>query len=580
MTNNVVLTAALRGSLLSLQKTQLSIDTTQLRLATGLRVNSALDNPQNFFAAEALGNRANDLQRLLDGIGQNIQVIKAADNGVTALSSLIEQAESIAQSERDALAQGSAEARVKGSRDISSATDLTQLAGINNGDALVVSVTDPDADGSLVDFDPATTATIDNLTITISTGDSIEELITKINDNNNLATPVIEASLDADGQLEIRSLNGGGFSLDFVTVGDSDAENLAFAEAIGLGEVARVIGNNNGTNNVSFTASADTFISSFEFFQDTTQTNRAVRSDFLWDIGAGSGLFDKDGNQLFDGLSTTGTTGGEDAFSISVNGGTEVRIDLAGLTIQGFIDTINQNASLSELIEADFDDNTSQIKIRSLDAEVTDITIGAFADGGDDANFGFGTRSFIGIGGTSSDQLQETIRFGKGAGRLAELELEYNAVNNQIDLLVTNGDTGYRGTNLLNGDSLVTFFNEFRSSSLITEGVNFNSIGLGLNEAKFTDENSVNLALSETRNALERVRNFGNTLANDLAIIQTRETFTKNMINTLDEGADKLTLADQNEEGAKLLAQQTRLALGITALELAANSQRSILRLF
>jgi hypothetical protein len=114
----------------------------------------------------------------------------------------------------------------------------------------------------------------------------------------------------------------------------------------------------------------------------------------------------------------------------------------------------------------------------------------------------------------------------------------------------------------------------------VTEGVNFNSTGLGLNEAKFADESSVSLALSETRGALETVRNFGNTLANDLAIIQTRETFTKSMINTLEEGADKLTLADQNEEGAKLLAQQTRLALGVTALELAANSQRSILRLF
>ena len=86
MTSDVVLTAALRNNLLSLQKTQTSIDKTQLNLATGRKVNSALDGPQAFFASQALNNRASDLTRLLDGIGQSIQVIKAADNGITALT--------------------------------------------------------------------------------------------------------------------------------------------------------------------------------------------------------------------------------------------------------------------------------------------------------------------------------------------------------------------------------------------------------------------------------------------------------------------------------------------------------------
>ena len=82
------------------------------------------------------------------------------------------------------------------------------------------------------------------------------------------------------------------------------------------------------------------------------------------------------------------------------------------------------------------------------------------------------------------------------------------------------------------------------------------------------------------REALGLVRNFGSTLANDLSVIQARETFTKGIINTLTEGSDKLTVADQNEEGAKLLALQTRQSLGVTALSLASQSQQSILRLF
>lgn len=579
MTNDVVLTAALRGNLLSLQNTQRSIDATQLRLATGLKVNSALDNPQNFFAAEALGNRANDLQRLLDGIGQNIQVIKAADNGVTALTSLIEQAESIAQSAQDALAQGTSEARETGDRDLRNISDLTQLAGINDGDTLTIRVNSPDDKTQFIDFDETTSATQDDLVITINTGDSIDELITSINDNNNIQTPVLKAGLNSDGQLEIKTLNGGDFQIDFISnapIGaDTDATNLSLSAALGFGEIVKVIGDetiNANSNNVQFTSLASTTIRSFEFYEaGGGGTDRAERSDLL------STLEDENGTALFASLGIL------ENFTFSVNGGASIQdLPIGGLTIQGFIDTINSDANVNELIRLDFDDETSQITITAIDESVTDITIGAYNTSVlDDMNFGFGLNDFTNLQGNfSGSQYQENIRFGKGAGRLAELELEYNAIKNQIDQLVTNGDTGYRGTNLLNGDDLVTFFNEFRSSSLTTEGVNFNSTGLGLNEAKFADESSVNLALSETREALETVRNFGNTLANDLAVIQARESFTKNMINTLEEGADKLTLADQNEEGAKLLAQQTRLALGVTALELAANSQRSILRLF
>ena len=112
MTSDVVLTAALRNNLLSLQNTQSLIDKTQIRLATGLKVNSALDNPQNFFAAQTLSNRAGDLSRLLDGIGQSITAIKQASTSIESLTTLVEQADSIATQARDALAGGQQEARI------------------------------------------------------------------------------------------------------------------------------------------------------------------------------------------------------------------------------------------------------------------------------------------------------------------------------------------------------------------------------------------------------------------------------------------------------------------------------------
>src|ERR1700755_1906323 len=97
MTSNIVLTAAVRQNLLSLQGTAELLASTQTRLATGRKVNSALDNPVNFFASANLTARSHDLTSLLDGIGNGISVLQAADKGITSLSKLVDTAKSIAQ---------------------------------------------------------------------------------------------------------------------------------------------------------------------------------------------------------------------------------------------------------------------------------------------------------------------------------------------------------------------------------------------------------------------------------------------------------------------------------------------------
>src|SRR3954463_11894724 len=96
MTSNVVLTAAVRQNLLSLQGTAEMLSTTQTRLATGKKVNSALDNPTNFFTAAGLDARASDIGNLLDSIGNGVQVLQAADTGITSLQKLVDTAKSIA----------------------------------------------------------------------------------------------------------------------------------------------------------------------------------------------------------------------------------------------------------------------------------------------------------------------------------------------------------------------------------------------------------------------------------------------------------------------------------------------------
>jgi len=100
--SDITLTAGIRQNLLSLQRTSADLTTTQEHLATGKKVNTAFDNPTSFFTSQSLTNRSNDLSALLDQIGQAQQTLDAANNGLTGLTSLLEQALSTAQGAQQA----------------------------------------------------------------------------------------------------------------------------------------------------------------------------------------------------------------------------------------------------------------------------------------------------------------------------------------------------------------------------------------------------------------------------------------------------------------------------------------------
>src|SRR5216683_6995161 len=94
--SNVILSSAVRQNLLSLQSTADLLSQTQNRLASGKKVNSALDNPTNFFTAAGLDSRASDINNLLDGIGNGVQILQAANTGISSLSKLVDTAKSLA----------------------------------------------------------------------------------------------------------------------------------------------------------------------------------------------------------------------------------------------------------------------------------------------------------------------------------------------------------------------------------------------------------------------------------------------------------------------------------------------------
>ena len=144
---DVTLTAAMRANLLSLQQTSRLMGITQNRLATGKAVNSALDGPINYFAAQSLSNRANDISALLDGMGQAIQSIKAASEGIDAAKKVVEQMKSVANTAaQDASTAASTttaietKGRVDSVRQLPTATnsdataadDTTLLTNLNN----------------------------------------------------------------------------------------------------------------------------------------------------------------------------------------------------------------------------------------------------------------------------------------------------------------------------------------------------------------------------------------------------------------------------------------------------------------
>ena len=162
----------------------------------------------------------------------------------------------------------------------------------------------------------------------------------------------------------------------------------------------------------------------------------------------------------------------------------------------------------------------------------------------------------------------------------ATLATQFDAIRTQIDQL--SADSGFNGINLLNNNSLTVTLNETGTSSVTVTGVDFDSAGLLIDDAvgAWAADADITAASTDLTAALTTLRSQSQSFSTNLSTVQIRQDFTKAMINTLQTGADSLTLADSNEEGANLLALQTRQQLSTTALSLASQASQSVLRLF
>ena len=375
---DISLTASMRSNLLSLQQTQDLMDMTQERLSTGKKVNSAIDNPSSYYTAQSLTNRASDLNALLDSMGQGIQTIQAANEGIEAITDFVQQAKALANTARD-------NATVKG----------TTSSG------------------------------------TYTAADDTQDITVKI---DGVADQDIEVTLEDTDTLE------------------QAATKIAAAL-------------NDGTNGVK---------------------------------------------------------------------------DAEDTVIGGFTATIENG----------------HIKISNSKGIVANVS---------------GTISGI----TSNGEIGNSTR--------TTSMKQYNEILDQIDQLAK--DSGYKGVNLLQGNSLKVVFNEDRSSYLTINGTFADTSDEGLKISRAEDwtnpdNEAIDASISELENAITSLRNMASEFGNNYSIVENRENFTESLINVLEEGSDKLTLADMNEESANMLALQTRQQLAINSLSLASQAAQSVLSLF
>ena len=341
---DISLTASMRSNLLSLQQTQSLMDTTQERLSTGKKVNSAIDNPSSYYTAQSLTNRASDLSSLLDSMGQAVQTIQAANEGIEAITEFASQAKAIATSANDTSEADSVENYMKQFDEI-----LKQIDGIAK--------------------------------------DSGYKGVNLLEKDQKLKVVFNE---DRSSSLTVKS-------------------DDASSEGLGLHAATRAW---------------------------TSRTEKGSVTEFKTKGKANAGAYVFNGDKVYE-------------------------------------------------VKKDYDGTTNAVDFSTLVAD------------------GSLVRTDYKLNDDKSEALEVTI-----------------------------------------------------------------------------SKDKINISIIEVEDAVSKLRNMASVFGNNYSIVENREEFTENLINVLEEGADKLTLADMNEESANMLALQTRQQLAINSLSLASQAAQSVLSLF
>lgn len=575
-TDKVALTASMRSNLLSLKNTQKMFDKTQDRLSTGYKVNSAMDNPSSYFTAQSLNSRADDLSSLLDSIGQAISTLKTADEGITSLQDFVEQAKSIANSARDtANVSASTKSTIKFDKDALKSQkvvgeaipnakagdtmvirygDSTKITGTTNVqedtllsgiglDALKAGDASIKVDGK--EYKIVTDAATENKMVT---GSYAKDSIFKVTEAANDGAKTTYKAVDADGNEITWEKTENTAS---IAVGKFAKAGAAFDRTV-TEDGKTTMTMPEFTEDAAATAATATMADAATIYVKSTADLEEFAK--VLETMIGSDKFSAsivDGNMVFATKDTTSieiTGKFEDAFGMDK--GAAISVDATDTA-----ESLRQKIDKLEGIAAEFD-NDGRLVIKS--------------EQGDDMVISGALAEKLGVNGAVTN----------GNNERATYASQFNKVLIQINELVQ--DTSYKGINLLKGDDLTVVFNESRTSNLELKGVTFDAQGLGFTDAinEWKDTDSIDTALDQINKATSLLRAQASEFGQNLSTVQIRQDFTENMINNLQTGADKLTLADMNEESANLLALQTRQQLATNSLSMANQAAQSVLSLF
>lgn len=578
-TDKVALTASMRSNLLSLKNTQKMFDKTQDRLSTGYKVNSAMDNPSSYFTAQSLNSRADDLSSLLDSIGQAISTLQTADEGITSLQDFVEQAKSIANSARDtANVSASTKSTIKFDKDALKSQKVVgeAIPNAKAGDTMVIRY------GDSTKITGTTNVQEDTLLSGIGLNEleagkaSIKvdgkeyQIVTKTAAGAVTENKMVEYNYAADSVFQVVKIEDSTTTGNSVyTLQDKDGNEITAdvttVTDLAVGDKAKA----GAAVTKTVTEDGKTTISTFTLTEETTDPVNAENKD--------AGILVKSTADLEEFAKVLETMIGSDKFSASIVDGNMVFAtkDTTSIEITGkFKDAFGMDEGVAISVDATDTAESLRQKIDKLEGIAAEFDndgrLVIKSEQGDDMVISGALAEKLGVSGAVTN----------GNNERATYASQFNKVLIQINELVQ--DTSYKGINLLKGDDLTVVFNESRTSNLELKGVTFDAQGLGFTDAinDWKDTDSIDTALDQITKATSLLRAQASEFGQNLSTVQIRQDFTENMINNLQTGADKLTLADMNEESANLLALQTRQQLATNSLSMANQAAQSVLSLF
>jgi flagellin len=499
---DITLSSAVRANLNTLQSTADFMNDVQNKLATGKKVNSALDNPNSFFTASGLTSRANDLSTLLDDMGQSVQTLKAADEGISSITKLVE----------------SAKAKANQALQTQSQYERKQFATQYN--ELLTQIEDLAKDA----------------------GYKGKNLLA--GDGNELTTIFNE---DSTSKLTIDAV-------DYTDTTLSNGLNLSdLAEGQGATTSFTLQG---GKTTITLTDGTTTLNSSSSLSEASNVISTTTTLEFVNAIASPNAV-----------IAGAGTV-------------------TAGATVQDLVDSLNGIAG----VRAEFDDTSGELTIYSdQDFHISDTvdTHSAALSTFEVAATALASSGAI-LADTGSFAVGDTLTLTDGNGfELGSLEIEDDTSVDDLENFINDFQGVSASFNSSSGRlditsevdlSLTSDNADFASSGFAanTTGVSLSAIS----DSGFATDSDINRVVDRLNTALGSLRTQASEFGTNLSIVENRQDFTKNLINTLEEGAGKLTLADTNEEGANLLALQTRQSLASTSLSFAAQADQNVLRLF